>query len=306
MPNRRSWGADEWQAFALKLVQLRHQAQNVQIVPDKVSGDAGIEFFTTDGCIYQCYAPEETSDVKKAASAMKDKARRDLPKLIEYQNVIGGLLSGIRAERWILLCPFLDNKDVVADIRNRAQLVRDAHLPFVSEDFEALVQSQDDFICELERLRAMSAGPPLVVEHPTPEAVDAANDGVIGTRLLTKLHRAFGQTVPTDEIRRKRREYVRAHLHRENTLDAMRRDHPALWERSLKCIAAEECRLVAIGATSEIPGEQLSNSIDRIEKSLHGDLPTLERATVTEIAVGTVSDWLVRCPLDFPETKKTT
>jgi hypothetical protein len=71
----RAWDPDGWQAFALQLVQLRHYPQNVQIVPDAVRGDAGIEFFSTDGCLYQCYAPEEVADVGKAASAMKEKAR---------------------------------------------------------------------------------------------------------------------------------------------------------------------------------------------------------------------------------------
>ena len=59
MANRRDWKGDEWQEFALQLVQRRHGAENVQVVPDKVKGDAGLEFFTTCGCLYQCYAPEE-------------------------------------------------------------------------------------------------------------------------------------------------------------------------------------------------------------------------------------------------------
>src|SRR3954470_5366865 len=105
MGNRRSWKGDEWQTFALKLVQLRHGAKNVQIVPDAVRGDAGLEFFTTCGCVYQCYAPEEVSDVKKAASAMKAKAGRDLPKLQKNKDTIEQLLCGVSVERWILLCP---------------------------------------------------------------------------------------------------------------------------------------------------------------------------------------------------------
>lgn len=84
---RRLWSGDEWQRFALKLVQLRHGSQNVQIVPDKVRGDAGIELITTNGCLYQCYAPQEVSDVSKAASAMKAKARVDLPKLVKNKTV---------------------------------------------------------------------------------------------------------------------------------------------------------------------------------------------------------------------------
>jgi hypothetical protein len=96
----RSWNGDDWQAFALQLVQLRHQAQNVQTVPDRVKGDAGIEFFSIDGCLYQCYAPEEVADVAKAASAMKAKASRDLEKLKTYETQIKSILQTVIARRW--------------------------------------------------------------------------------------------------------------------------------------------------------------------------------------------------------------
>jgi len=52
---------------------------------------------------------------------------------------------------------------------------------------------------------------------------------------------------------------------------------------------------------SEAPGEQLSESVRRIEQSLRTDLPDLTQSTIIEIATGTISDWLIRCPLDFPE-----
>lgn len=105
MANRREWKGEEWQDFALQLVQRRHGAENVQRVPDTVKGDAGLEFFTTCGCLYQCYAPEEVSDVKKAASAMKAKAGRDLPKLERNRSVIESLLAGTKVHRWYFSVP---------------------------------------------------------------------------------------------------------------------------------------------------------------------------------------------------------
>lgn len=67
---------------------------------DTVKGDAGLEFFTTCGCLYQCYASEEVSNVKKAASAMKAKAGRDLPKLEKNKTIIEKLLAGTKIRRW--------------------------------------------------------------------------------------------------------------------------------------------------------------------------------------------------------------
>ncbi|MBQ1497664.1 MAG: hypothetical protein IIZ38_05055 [Sphingomonas sp.] len=303
MAIRREWKGDEWQEFALQLVQRRHGAENVQVVPDKVKGDAGLEFFTTCGCLYQCYAPQEASDVAKAASAMKAKAGRDLPKLKKNQAIIEKLLAGTKGKRWILLCPFLDNKEVVASVRERGVTIRAENLPFLTSEFEALCHSQQDFLAEIEQLKALSLGPPLSVAPPTAEQVkDAAGNTEIGVRIDAKLGRAFGPNAPAVQVAARRDQYVKAHLHRENTLEQLRDNHAVLWERAFETIEAEEARLIAVGATSTIPGQQLQESMNRIESSLAEALPTLNPALRTRIALGTISDWLIRCPLDFPES----
>jgi hypothetical protein len=302
MIHRRAWKGDEWQAFALQLVQRRHGPENVQVVPDSVGGDAGLEFFTTSGCLYQCYAPEETSDVAKAASAMKAKAGRDLPKLVKYKDKIELILCGIPAIRWILLCPFLDNKEVVADVRKRGLALKGHGLTFLAPDFEALCHSQDDFAGELEQLKALSLGPPLSIDMPTPIDVSAAGETSIGTRIDEKLARAYGSAATGTQIALRCDAYVKAHLYRENALDQLRQNHSVLWERAFQSLEAEETRLIAVGASSTLPAEQLQDSTQRIEESLTKALPTLSTGVVTQIALGTVSDWLIRCPLDFPET----
>jgi hypothetical protein len=70
----------------------------------------------------------------------------------------------------------------------------------------------------------------------------------------------------------------------------------------VQSLIAEEQRLIAVGATSTLPVEQLKESTTRIEEALRNDLPGFSSGIITNIALGTVSDWLIRCPLDFPET----
>jgi hypothetical protein len=104
-----------------------------------------------------------------------------------------------------------------------------------------------------------------------------------------------------DQRNRRKVSFVRAHFTRENALETLRFNHAILWERSKQCLDAEEERLLAIGAGVGAPIDQLANSLGRLESSLTKDLPNVPTATITDIALGTVSDWLIRCPLDFPE-----
>lgn len=304
MKYRRAWDGNEWQSYTHQLVQLRHGHQNVQCVPDTVAGDAGIEFIFIGGTIYQCYAPEETSDLKKAATAQKAKATRDLNKILKNQDKLSGILKGLSIDRWILLCPFLDNKDVVAHVRAQGLALRAHDLPFLAEKFEALVHSQEDFAAEIEGLRQQSVMPLKLPAHDPNIDIAAEQEGEIGRRLSEKLKRGFKATLTPQQIAQRRDTYIRAHLHRENALSDLKLNHPALWDRSIQTLTAEEQRLAAVGATSVLPGAQLQESVARLEDALSKDLPSMPGAFATTVAVGTVGEWLIRCPLDFPDDQQ--
>lgn len=300
MEVKRSWDGKQWQSFAHQLVQLRHGPENVQIVPDRVRGDAGIEYFSVDGCMYQSYAPEESSDTAKAASAMKRKGSRDLRKLDKNADTVRGLLGEIKIRRWILLCPFLDDKEVVAYIREKGDDLKALGIIFLTHDFRALVQSQEDFTSELAELRQRSLGPTIEVVEPSSREILDSSATDLAERMREKLSRAF----PSDDdiaTQHKKETYIRAHLTCENALAALKLDHPALWEKSKSCLSAEEKRLIMLGAVGTAPVEQLQNSLNRLEESLKSELSSLPPSIVSEISMGTLSDWLMRCPLDFLE-----
>ncbi|GJE48422.1 hypothetical protein GOFOIKOB_1451 [Methylobacterium tardum] len=294
----RVWEGTAWQTYAHRLVQMRHGSENVQRVPDRVQGDHGLEFFTTDGCLFQCYAPEETVNTAKASSAMKNKATRDLGKVAKNASAIEILVKGIDIRRWFLLCPFLDDKSVVTHVRNKGKELAGKSLPFIHKNFEALVHSQDDFASEIENLRRSVLGPQIQI--PIPDAADVAlrAAGDAGEALNAKLSRAFPQLGPA-ALNDRAREFVRGLVYHENTMERLKRDYPNVWEQAYQTIDSEESRLRMVGADGSTPIAQLKHSLDRIEDGLRKDLPTLPQSTKTHMAQGVLASWLVRCPLDF-------
>lgn len=294
----RAWGGVEWQNYAFRIVQLRHGAVNVQRVPDKVKGDGGLEFFTTDGCLIQCYAPEEISNVAKAASSMKAKATRDLPKLEIYSDEIENLLNGIMVKRWFLLCPFLDDKGVIAHVRKKGREIAAKGLVFLDPSFQALVHSQEDFASQIETLRSQAVGPPITIAEPKQADIDQKAMSPASDTLLRKLSRAF-PGLPSETLEQKKIQFVRSLIQHDNILNSLRINHPTIWEQAYQTIAAEEKHLLLVGASGNAPREQLVDSLNRIEAGLKEDLPTLSHAMKQDLSHGALSDWLLRCPLDF-------
>lgn len=294
----RAWGGTEWQDYALRLVKLQYGPANVQRVPDKVRGDFGIEFFTTCGALFQCFAPAEATDTAKAASRMKSKATTDLGKLFRYRVQIEELLNGIKARRWLLLCPFLDNKAVVTHVRKKGNEIKSQGLTFLDSSFQALVHSQEDFATEIEALRRQVVGPPIVVADATPEAVERHAISPASTVLIGKLARAF-PAKSGDELERMKTHYINNLVRHENMMTALRADYPTIWEQAYQTVAAEEQRLLLLGASGNAPREQLERSLDRVAAGLKHDLPSLSHAIRENLSQGVLSDWLMRCPLDF-------
>lgn len=299
---RRDWEGKEWQRFSKQLVQFRHLPQNVQDVPDKVQGDAGLEFITHDGCCYQSYAPEETSDVAKAASAMKSKGARDLRKLIKNQLKIQKILGDRKISNWILLCPFLDNKDVISHLQKIAVEVKQANLGFITSDFCALVQCQEDFETEYQQLRARSVGPSLPIKKPSAEQIKKAVSD-LDQRVEEKLKRAFPHD---DRVRTQSRKekYVYAHVQRENVMSDLRDSFPYFWEASTECIDSEERRLEMAGAEGDTASQQINSSMNRVSDSLKSQVPGLTEKQISSISQGQIGTWLIECPLDFHDPSK--
>ena len=294
---KRDWDGTEWEEFALRLVQVRHGAQNVQRVPDNVRGDAGIEFVTTEGCCYQCYAPAQSADTAKAASAMKRKATRDLTKLKKNASTIEALLGTRKLTRWILLCPFLDDKSVITHIRGKTNALSIPILTFVSDDFHSLIQALPDFESELITLRSRSLGIPLDIQTPSSEQT-SIHFQQVGTQIDAKLERGFPH-MRTGLRNKRAKEYTRAHLISADALDQLKYEFPDLWEAYRRTLNTEEIRLQTVGSGSGDTSEQLTKELERLETKLSGALPSLDATTITTLSTGTLATWLIECPLDF-------
>lgn len=293
----RRWEGKDWEHFSLRLVQQRHGAANVQIVPDRVRGDAGLECFTLDGCCYQSYAPQEASDTAKAASSMKLKAYRDLRKLKKNEDIIEAVLNGVVIRRWILLCPFLDDKNVVSYVGQKAKEVYGLGISFLHNEFHGLVHCPKDFQTEIAALRLANVGATIHAVDPTAADVTSALNS-LSNRLDEKLVRGFPNVSPERRGEQKLA-FIKAALRSENLLNQMRLEMPELWDRAMRAILLEEERLVSSVSAEGHAATHLDTERTALKSVLGQALPSIEPTSLAAIAYGQIGQWLIECPLDF-------
>jgi hypothetical protein len=148
--------------------------------------------------------------VADRAEKQKAKITTDLKKFCTRKE-LAALFAGTKLNRWILVVPIHDSAQVNLYLTAKTAQVGALALPYVADDFEALVHDLDCFEADSREARALRRRlitlPP---QPPTPEQIDrwtqASNPLV--TALSEKLAKRLGSHEPGRHCQLKRPWYA--------------------------------------------------------------------------------------------------
>jgi hypothetical protein len=295
------WSPDDWEAFAHHLLRIRHGALHVHKIPAAHKGDLGIDYYCTEPAVaYQCYSVEEPIDIGVRAERQKKKITTDLGKIVKNTTILNKLFLGNPIKHWILLAPLHDSKDVNLHCSKKTTDLRSKKLAHLDDGFEVGIH---DTSCFTEAAVATGisalATVALSVPVPTPEEMDQWTAGSPDL-LANANHKLAKRTGPT-EVQRAVALIVKSFLEGEALVDALRTASPDLHERIMEAIASRSRRLEFAGPHGgPSPGGILDTEIESLVSAIKAAVPSLSNRNAEQIAYGAVSEWVMRCPLDFP------
>ncbi|NVK19175.1 MAG: hypothetical protein HWE30_10805 [Methylocystaceae bacterium] len=290
------WDGDEWESHVLHLLQAEHGAHNVQKVPAKHLGDCGLDFICLHKqLVYQCYAVQEPVDVAVRADKQKSKISTDIKKFSNLNGGAAAILKHGKIKRWILAVPLHDSKAVVEHAATKAAEVRAKQLPYVADDFQIIIQDRETFDADTWNYRMLlrkRIRP--VVQEPTNDEVAVISDGdqSLADNLRTKMVKRVSDPRELEEVIE---DLLRVFVHSENAKDALRDMAPDAYEDVVRLIS-ERLRRLRLGSR-RLVGDPLDAEIDSLKTEILAAVPNLDPGTADTIALGAVSDWLMRCPL---------
>lgn len=296
------WNPDDWESFSFGLLQARHGPVNVHRIPSAHKGDLGIDFYCTDeGIAYQCYAVEEPIDIVTRADRQKKKITKDLAKLIENAAIVSQLFLGKFVKSWVLLVPLHDSKDVNLHCSKKTVDFRANEHSHLCKGFEVTVQDQSAFPKNVvtQGVSAMSTVT-LSVPPATPIEIQKWSAGSKNLLLnaQAKLSKRKGPLDLDDLVSTS----ISWFLEGNALLEALRLTSPDLHDNILSAIATRTRRLKLAGPQGGFdPGAILSTELENLVAAVKAAAPTLSNDNAEQIALGTVTDWIMRCPLDFPD-----
>lgn len=301
--SRRLCG-EEWQQWANQLLTRRYGPAEYQKVPDNDKGDAGIEGFTlTDGHAYQAYGCEEPVSTAKRYENQRDKITQDLNKFVRNNKALTRIFGDVKITRWVLFVPHFDSKELVAHAATKTTEVIAANLPYTDDEFRVAISDEEEFCVERDCL--LNSGT-LSIELNTGNASGqqvqdwvTSNSQLVETldRKILKLPRIKGEA----QRLAFREQLLNHYLQGQDAWEYLRR-FPLTYE---KLFAAKSLRerflatasMLHTGANEDLLNQALKDFTNTVREETKG----IGILTVETLAWEAVADWMIRCPLDFPE-----
>lgn len=294
------WNPDDWETFALGLLQSRHGPLNVHKIPAAHKGDLGIDYICASELVaYQCYAVREPIDIATRADRQKTKITIDTGKLVSNSTDISKLFLGNKIKHWILLAPLHDSREVNLHCAKKTTELRKLKCPHLDTEFEVGIHDRDSFAT-----KAVAAGMialhtiHLNVPPPTTEELDHWQEGSadLVANATQKLIKRTGPKGVQDAVS----EAAKSFLQSRSVLDALRSSTPDLHEQIISAVANQAKRLSFAGPRGgPTPNAILNVEIDSLISSIATVAPNLSNDLAQDIALGAISEWIMRCPLDF-------
>lgn len=293
------WSGEDWQGYCRQLLAQRY-GTSYQPVPDRDRGDFGIDGFTSDGEVFQCYAAQDPLNDADLRKKQRVKITEDLKKLEKNIGIVSQLTAPAQVSRWTLLVPRLVTKQILEHAATKAIELRDKDLSGIADDFHARVLTSDDFSSEKQALASL---PVALLPQPPPDATDKgaaaweAGKPQAAATLSRKVANLPGMNVQKEQ--QVCLELIKRHLHCAEAVEQLRRTQPQLWERlnGVRKLREQNLRAESLVAT---PNERrtLLAEVEEVRSRLESSLPPLRGGRADSLAWGIVADWLIRCPLD--------
>lgn len=289
-----------WENYFKDILRRFYGPSNMKDIPDSYGGDFGIECYSFSGHVFQCYLPEQFSDKEKLTKAQKNKIRNDIHKLtVKNTSEFTKLFEGMAVSRWILATPEYCDSDVALYCSAKSVKVRKLGLPYISDDFQILLQTEGDYKSEVRALRQDIYQ--LSLEFSDVDGDEAGNWINQNLMFLEKMDLKLPKVVDQGKVGQMKAFLVQKYLEFQNLLDYLKAEWPDIYIKISTSINNRRSYLESrfLTDSSNQPSGVIKSEIEKLKEDIIREIPTLKTTDLELITWGVIADWLIRCPLDF-------
>ncbi|MDD9320605.1 hypothetical protein M0O54_10820 [Acinetobacter lactucae] len=292
------YDGNQWEKFCEIVIRSHYTQRYFTNVPADDQGDCGIEFFTAEGSIFQCYFPDIKFSMAEFKDHVQTKIRNDLKKLSTYEEKIASWLDGVKVHQWVLLVPEKRSKELITYCNKYKKITVEKNLAFIDKDnFQVKIETPHSYP-EAFKYALKYQDSSIHVPIKTPEHSDFIN--LQETKLDQNILRKSNIISPTPDKFAKN--MTTKYLSMLSFLDELRTNYPDTYYQ------VEECGRVLLEKMHDLVDiEGLNPDIDFIKTvKLQNEQEIqltfneiLSRTNLSQLSYGYISKWIAECNMDF-------
>ncbi len=303
---------DTWEELCQSCYRIKYQEQHYTEIPAVQEGDAGIEGFTRNGIVNQCYCPERNYSDDDLYKHLRKKMTKYINKLLDknYKKRLAELGVPLIHE-WHFVIPEYRDSRIIQHAESKKNEVLKAkqenpeQYDYLAADFDIIIKTADDFKFEITRtIRESLTDTKLNLAVRSVKATDwekCESDKVSNIKRKVKAvmndideeDEDFKQIVDT---------YVVSYIKGLEIMRMLRMSYAAIYEDvySLEQAYKKQVSLKTGMNTNKSMNSQIFNEIlEDFEKKLSESCGYFNPASIIELKIDIISMWLADCSMKF-------
>lgn len=305
-----TYNGDSWEEHCQVFLKMKYEADGYQEMTAHTNGDLGIEGFTRDGIVFQCYCPDEEYDSNKLYEHQRDKITEDLGKLKKFKDQLLKFFQGVKIKKWIFITPKITNKELIRHCHAKAVEYRidETMKDLLDDSFDVLAHDESFYGKEIIQAKQI-LDEKININVPIPDAEEIINWKDCQTASITTLDRKIGALfLGLDESQKSKKTnkyidlQVRNYIKGQEILNHMQQTYSSAYEKQVKIKSSIASHLEAeILLTDLAPKELLEETLERYKLALMGEKfhDIFEYSVYNDLCHEAIASWLIDCPLDF-------
>ena len=288
----------KWEKFCERMIRHHYTQPYFTSVPANDRGDCGLEFFTQDGSIFQCYFPNPQYSMPEYRTHVQNKIRIDIMKLKTHEDEIKKFLGDIIIKQWVLLIPENKTKDLISYCNKYKKKILEAGVSYLHPtDFNIKIETADSY--PSSKSYALKFGDELV-KLPL-KSIDENNlnnfkDSIFEENISRKSNIISDKPIPFANNMTKK------YLKINNYLEDLRSTYPDLYQK------IEECSRILLDKMKdliEIDGmdpdinfiKAVKNQNEKEINEIFGSI--ISHFNRSELPYGYIAKLIAECNMDF-------
>ncbi|HAT4309301.1 TPA: hypothetical protein I9080_003154 [Clostridium perfringens] len=298
---------DTWEKICDYCYRQRYQEYHFVKIPSNYEGDGGIEGYTGNGVVYQCYCPEREYSDNELYEKLRDKLTRDIKKLIKNEKELKAV--GVKyIKEWHFVIPeYRDKRILIHAEKQRKEILAEKNkkkLDYISNDFSIYIKVIEDFSVEICRYVNITDG--IKFSFPLMEKKVINKDEYPSEQLENierKLKAISGESSDQKRLEDLINIYAGFYLNWLELRTSISDKNPELFEKILKIQEAYKTDIEMKCKTnfdSTINAKLFNEIMDDFGKALNKEFNDLvDPKSISDLKHDTIATWLAECPLEF-------